>query len=539
MIFSTFALNEAEGALLAHSHRVPGRMLKKGTLLDATAIAALREAGITQVIAAKLDPGDLLENPSADRLATLLTAPLLHRTQAATGRVNLVAEAAGLLRVEAAAIDRINTVDEALTVATLPDYAVVAPGDMVATIKVIPFAVAAEVQTRVENAAQSGAFTLHPFTHRRVGLVVSEFGTMKQSVYAGTVAATQGRVAGLGGTLLPALRCPHEETAIAAALDQLRQAGAEILLVAGASATVDRRDVGPAAIVRCGGEIRHFGMPVDPGNLICIGRIDDIPALVLPGCARSPKLNGIDWVLQRLFAGLDVGPAEIMRMGVGGLLKDTEARPLPRARATATPRVAAIVLAAGRSSRMAPRHKLLIPGADGRAMVARVVDNILASAARPVLVVTGHRADEVRAALAGRDVRFVHADRHADGLAESLKSGLAALPDAASAALICLGDMPLVQGPALDRLIAAYDPDEGRTIVVPVHDGQQGNPVLWDRSYIEEMQTLTGDTGARSLLRRHVENIAEVAMGDDAVLRDFDTVESLASLPPRLRPELA
>jgi molybdenum cofactor cytidylyltransferase len=344
MIFASFPLDEVEGALLAHSHRVGKRMLKKGTLLDAQAVAELREAGFSEVIAAKLDPGDLLENPSADGLATLLTAPGLRRNPAATGRVNLVAEATGLLRVDAAAIDRINLVNEALTVATLPDYAVVAKGDMVATIKVIPFAVPSDVQARVEDAARAGAFTLHPFAHRRVGLVVSEIGTMKQSVYAGTISATQDRVEALGGTLLPALRCQHEETSIAAALAQLRAHGAEILLVAGASATVDRRDVGPAAIVRCGGEIIHFGMPVDPGNLICVGRIGDIPALVLPGCARSPKLNGIDLVLQRLFASLPVGAAEAMRMGVGGLLKDTEMRPLPRARATATPRVAAIKL---------------------------------------------------------------------------------------------------------------------------------------------------------------------------------------------------
>jgi len=295
---------------------------------------------------------------------------------------------------------------------------------------------------------------------------------------------------------------------------------------------VDRRDVGPEGIVAAGGEIRHFGMPVDPGNLICLGAIGPRPALVLPGCARSPKLNGIDWVLARLFAGIAVTGPDVMRMGVGGLLKDTDARPLPRARATARPRVAAIVLAAGASTRMAPRHKLLVEGPDGRPMVARVVDHIVASPARPVIVVTGHRDAEIRAALAGRDVRFVYAEHHAAGLAESLKAGLAALPEEAVAALICLGDMPLVEATDISRIIAAYDPDEGRLIVVPTHDGQPGNPVLWDRGFIPEMMQLTGDTGARALLRRHADAIAEVAMDTDAVLRDFDTPESLAQHTP-------
>lgn len=530
MKFAAFPLDAAEGALIAHSRRVGGRMLKKGTLLDAVAIAGLREAGVAEVIAARLDPGDLLENASADGLADRLEAVGLRRNAATTGRVNLIAETAGLLRVDAEAIDRINLVDEALTVATLPDYAVVAPGDMVATIKVIPFAVASDVQTRVEAAAEGGAFTFHAFRPLKVGLVLSEISTLKDSIVTGTIEVTRRRVEGFGGTLLPPRRCQHAEATIAEALMQLRAEGADILLVSGASAVVDRRDVGPAGIVRAGGEIMHFGMPVDPGNLICLGHIDGLPALVLPGCARSPKLNGIDWVLARLFAGIPVGPRDVMRMGVGGLLKDTEVRPLPRAHATARPRVAAIVLAAGQSSRMAPHHKLLVEGPDGRAMVARVVDHILSSAARPVLVVVGHREDEIRAALAGRNVRFVHAERHAEGLAESLKAGLAALPEDAAASLVCLGDMPLVPGPAIDRILAAYDPDEGRSIVVPTHDGAFGNPVLWDRRYIPEMMQLSGDSGARSLLKRHMDAVAEVPMNDDGVLRDFDTPESLAAL---------
>jgi molybdenum cofactor cytidylyltransferase len=216
-------------------------------------------------------------------------------------------------------------------------------------------------------------------------------------------------------------------------------------------------------------------------------------------------------------------------MGVGGLLKDVTARPLPRARATAGRNVAAVVLAAGRSSRMAPRHKLLVEDGAGRTMIARVVDAALASRARPVLVVTGHRAPEVEAALAGRPVRFVPAADFAEGLAASLRAGLAALPATVSGAVILLGDMPLVGAETIDRLIDAYDPDEGRSIVAPVHDGQWGNPVLWDRRYVPAMMALTGDTGARGLLRQHADAVSELP-ADAAVLQDFDTPESLQAL---------
>jgi len=545
VIFGAFPLDDALGAVLAHGHRLPDRMLRKGTVLDAAALAALRAAGRAEVIAAKLEPGDVAENEAAARLAAALGAPGLAAGRAGTGRVNLHAEIAGLLRVDASRVDFFNLQHEALTVATLPDYSPVAARDMVATIKVIPFAVPGAVLDRVEAASRDGgaALTLHPFRPLRVGLALSELPGLKESVTAGTIEATRSRVSGLGGTLLTPLTCPHEADAIAAALRQLLTAGAQIVLVAGASATVDRRDVGPEGVVRAGGDIIHFGMPVDPGNLICIGQIGDVPALVLPGCARSPKANGIDWVLSRLFAGLPVGPAEVMRMGVGGLLKDTDVRPLPRAKAAASPRpepkraaVAAVVLAAGTSSRMAPYNKLLVADRSGKPMVCRVVDNVLSSGARPIVVVTGHRSDDVRAALGNRPVQYVYANDFATGLSASLKTGIAALPDEAAAALVCLGDMPLVTGRMLDRLIEAWDPDEGRAIVVPTHQGRVGNPVLWSRAFFRDILDLDGDSGARSLLRRHEEKVAEIEIGDDAILRDFDTVESLATLPQHLRP---
>ena len=535
MIFGRFSLDDALGTVLAHSHRLADRVLKKGVVLDASAIDALRLAGRLEVIAARLEPGDVAENESADRLAQAFDAPHLSRRRAATGRSNLHAERDGVLRVDGAVVDAVNLASEALTVGTLADYAVVAAGDMVATIKVIPFAVPGAVLDQARRLALAGpALRLHPFRPFVVGLVVCELPGLKQSVIDGTIMATAGRVAALGGTLMPALRCVHAEAPIADSLLRLQESGAELLLVAGASATVDRRDVGPAGVVAAGGEIVHFGMPVDPGNLICVGRIGGRYALVLPGCARSPKLNGIDWVLQRIFAGLPLEAADIMRMGVGGLLQDTRARPLPRAKAVAAPAtVAAVVLAAGMSSRMAPLNKLLVAGADGKTMLARVVDAVLSSRARPVIVVTGHRAAEIQAALAGRPVTFVQAVDFADGLSASLKAGVAAVPAGVAAAVVCLGDMPMVTGRMIDRVIDAH---VDRAIVVPTHAGAGGNPVLWDRIYFKDIMGLAGDAGARSLLRSYPDRVVEVELGDDAVVRDFDTVDSLAGLPRKFRP---
>jgi molybdenum cofactor cytidylyltransferase len=237
-----------------------------------------------------------------------------------------------------------------------------------------------------------------------------------------------------------------------------------------------------------------------------------------------------------------------MKMGVGGLLKEIDTRPLPREKAPATPQtgiaprsaptIAAVVLAAGRSRRMAPHNKLLVADRTGKAMIARVVDNVLSSNARPILVVTGHQVEQVQHALGGRPVRFVHAEDYAEGLSASLKAGIAAVPEDCAAAVVCLGDMPLVTGRMIDRLLSHYDPDEGRLIVLPTFRGKQGNPMLWDRRFFPEILQISGDSGARFLLTKHMEAVVEVEMADDAVLRDFDTTESLATLPQRLRPEL-
>ncbi len=549
MKFGPVPLDEARGAIMAHSQRVGERMIRKGAVLDEGALLALREAGRNEVIVARLEPGDVPEDIAADRLAEPLISPLLARTRAATGRVNLTAEAPGLLRVNTAMVNRLNTIDESITLGTLPDYSVVAPRDLVATVKIIPFAVSGTVLTVAEALVrQAGSpLTLHPFRHLKVGLVVTELPGLKDSVTEKTIAATEQRVTQLTGTLLPPLHTPHQEAPIGRALETLVEQGADLLLVVGASAVVDKRDVGPMGIVQAGGAILHVGMPVDPGNLICLGRIGTRPALVLPGCARSPKLNGIDFVLSRLFADLPMGPGEIMRMGVGGLLKEIDVRPLPREKAPATPRVgaaprsaptiAAVVLAAGRSRRMAPHNKLLVADRTGKPMIARVVDNVLSSHARPILVVTGHQAEQVQHALGGRPVRYAHAEDYAEGLSASLKAGIAAVPEECAAAIVCLGDMPLVTGRMIDRLLSAYDPDEGRLIVLPTYRGKQGNPMLWDREFFPEIMDVSGDSGARFLVGQHIEAVAEVEMADDAVLRDFDTTESLSTLPQRLRPE--
>ena len=547
MIFGDTPLGEAEGAILAHSVRLGSIGFKKGRRLSAEDLAALGRAGIETVTAARLEAGDVPEDAAAGAVAAAILGEGLSASAAFTGRANLVVGRRGVLVVERARLDALNRVEEAITVATLMPFELVEPRQMAATVKVIPFAVPGEALERCLAAARAGPGPLvrvAALRPRPVGLVQTSLAGMKESLLDKTKAAVDARLAALDCAPADELRCAHGEAEVARAIETLIGRGAEMVLVSGASAIVDRRDVVPAGILRAGGAIDHFGMPVDPGNLILIGHIEATPVLGLPGCARSPKVNGFDWVLQRLIADLAVGRDEVMGMGAGGLLKEIPARPLPRAAAVEAveapaaaaaraPRIAAVVLAAGQSRRMGPANKLLAE-VDGKAMVAHAVEQALASRAAPVVVVTGHQRKAVEAALHGLDVQFVHNPDYARGLSASLHRGLAAVPGEAEGVVVCLGDMPRVEAAAIDRLIAAFDPLEGRAVCVPTWGGKRGNPVLFARRFLAEMQEIEGDTGARHLIGEYPEVVCEVAMDEtgagQGVLVDVDTPEALAAL---------
>jgi len=192
-------------------------------------------------------------------------------------------------------------------------------------------------------------------------------------------------------------------------------------------------------------------------------------------------------------------------------------------------RIAAVVLAAGQSRRMAGTNKLLVEVA-GAPIVVRVVDATLNSRADPVIVVTGFEAAALAAALGDRPVILVHNTDFASGLSSSLRCGIEAVPDSVDGVLVCLGDMPRLTAAHLDRLIDAFDADVGRAICVPVHNGQRGNPVLWARRYFGEILALRGDVGARRLLEAHADGVFRVSMDDDAVLADVDEPEDLRGL---------
>jgi molybdenum cofactor cytidylyltransferase len=535
MKFGAVAPKDARGATAVHTIRQGDLVLKKGTLIGPAEIAALEAAGIKDVVVAQLEPDDVSEDVAAAEIAKKVAGPGVHIDRAFTGRANLFAQVPGVLVVDKDAIDRLNRVDEAITFATLAAFKPVVAGEMIATVKIIPFAVAKSARDAALAGVKQPLLRVAPYRIRKVGVVSTLLPGLAPKVIEKTLKITAERLAPAGATIVAERRVPHERAALARALDEVLKAGAELAIVFGASAIADRRDVIPAAVELIGGKVEHFGMPVDPGNLLMIGDADGRPVLGAPGCARSPKENGFDWVLMRLLAGLPVPREDITGLGVGGLLMEIVTRPQPRTEPAPEKgrAIAAVVLAAGRSSRMGGPNKLLAE-IGGKPLVRIVVDAVLASRARPVIVVTGHQRDKVEAALAGLPVKFVHNPHFADGLGTSLKAGIAALPAEADGAIVCLGDMPQVDAALIDRLIGAFDPDHGALVVLPTIDGKRGNPVVWSRRFFPDLMAVEGDVGARYLIGRYTEAVAEVPLTGTAALTDVDTPEALEAVRAEL-----
>lgn len=527
MIFGEIPVAEAEGARLAHGVRAEGLSLRKGHVVAADDQAALVAAGVATVIAVRLEEGDLGEDEAAGLIAAAIVPDHLSFTPPATGRINLHATANGLFVADRAAIDRFNRVDPAITIATLPDHASVAAGDMVATIKIIPLAVPEALARRAAAAlAASRTLEVKPFVAHRVGLVATELPALKASVMDKTRRLLEQRLHPSDSWLTGERRVPHQPAALAAAI---RQAAGEndLVVVFGASAVTDANDVIPAAIRAAGGAVVHVGMPVDPGNLLVLGQIGAVPVLGAPGCARSPKENGFDWILARIFAGEKPGSREITGMGVGGLLAEIPSRPQPREqRAPERPlAVTALVLAAGRASRMKGDHKLLATF-DGKALVRRSVEAALAARPARVLVVTGHRADEVEAELAGLTVDILRNPDHAQGMSTSLRAGVSALSPGCDGIVVMLADMPHVTGADVRQLLDAFATAGGHAIVRAVSGGKRGNPVVLPRTTFSAILQLEGDVGARHIVESAGLDVVDVEIGEAAHV-DVDTPEAV------------
>jgi molybdenum cofactor cytidylyltransferase len=335
--FGPVPLTEAVGKILGHNVTgADGRpLLRKGRPLCPEDVDALRALGRSSVYVAEPGPSDVGEDEAARRLAAAAMGPGLRLVGPHAGRANLLATGLGLFRVDSERLLRLNGHD-GVTVATRSTHAVVRPGQVVATVKVIPYALPAMTVEAVEAVAGEAGPVLRVdvLEPRRVALLLSGSGPARERVLRDFVPPLRARIEALGSTLAAAEFVPLEdeagEAALATALVRAAEAGAGLILLAGETAIVDRHDIAPRALERAGGEVVCFGAPVDPGNLLLLGRMGSLPVMGAPGCSRSPRENVVDALLPRLLAGDQLTRADVVGLGHGGLLEDVPERGAPR-----------------------------------------------------------------------------------------------------------------------------------------------------------------------------------------------------------------
>jgi molybdenum cofactor cytidylyltransferase len=334
MRFGPVPLSEAEGKVLAHNlvGRDGRKLFNKGHVLTADDVQALRELDLTSVVAAGLDSNDLSENEAARRVGNAIAGHGVRVVAPGVGRANLIAEARGPLRINVPLLERLNNIDEGITIATLREHTLVHPGQLLTLVKIIPFGIPAARVLDVETVTRDAApvISIRPLRTCSVALIISGPDSARQRLLDDFCGPVNHRVQALGSTLEEVMYVSHTIPAVATALHRQSQAGRDLILLAGISAIIDRQDVVPSALHEAGGTITHFGVPVDPGSLLMLGYIGGIPVVGAPGCIKSLKTNVIDWVLPRLLAGERLTRADLVVMGHGGLLDDISERPMPR-----------------------------------------------------------------------------------------------------------------------------------------------------------------------------------------------------------------
>jgi len=499
LIFGSIPIDQALGKILAHSYQTSEGRIRKGQILNETQVTALQNEGLTHIIGATLTTDDAHEDTAAMAIAKALAGVNTRLGLAATGRVNIHATADGMLMLHAEDIHRVNVINESITVATLlPDGFVVA-GQIIATVKIIPYGIQNSVLSSVLDAIGSG-LSVHAIQAKRACLIQTLLPSMNNKVMEKTRRVTENRLLQRRTSLVSEQRPAHSTDAVSRALDQAQTANPDWILIFGASAISGRL-----------------------GNAIVVG---------MPGCARSARYNGIDKVLDRLACGVSIDNEWVARLGVGGLLKEMVDRPQPRVVPKAKPLVSALVLAAGSSTRFGADNKLFAKS-QGKTLIHHVLQSIAKSHVADITIVTGYQHKKLEQAV--RDLSYekiqniVYNDAYKTGMASSVVRGFSALIDS-DAIVVCLADMPKVSSHVINSLVHAFLQNPDKAIYIPMYKGQRGNPVLVAKRLFDSVLGLEGDTGARALANQFSDSTLEVKTDDHGVRQDVDTTQDLQAL---------
>ena len=523
---------------LAHSCRIGQRRVAKGTQIDAHLIEQLQTADIHTITVAQLDAADVHEDAAAQELALALSGTHVAASTARTGRVNLHADTEGLFLYSRDMLLALNAVDERITCATLDENRWVTKGRMLATIKIIPYAVPREQLEKVlgivNNACQR--LSVHAARPKTVALIQTRLPSLKESVLDKTFEVTRQRLQQRGSLLLLERRCEHTTQALGTTIEEVMQHAPDYLMIAGASAISDRADVIPQSIENAGGSVQRFGIPIDPGNLLLLAEIDGTSIIGAPGCARSPKDNGLDRVLDRLVCELPVHNEWLNSLSIGGLLDEDVTRPALRREVSpvrtsdAQMQIGALVLAAGHAQKGASKKQPLsikspLDAWQGTPIVKHVFRQLDQTAFERVVVVTGQNDSEI-AALSSQDTsqntsqharKLINNPDWEKGLGYSIAAGVKQLLDC-DAVMVFLGNTPPASRSTVEQLQQYYLAHPTTRMLVPTYEGKTGNPVLISNVFFDSLLALRGDSGARFIQRCYPDSVQYLAVDDPLVI---------------------
>ena len=531
MKIKNLAPQDSIGVVLAQTYNLPGKIISKGTFVTNEVVGYFKTGNVKTILCAVPEEGDIHEDEAAEAISSAIDKNHIYADKASTGRVNFKSQSLCLVRYDRDFIKEVNLVDESIAFSIVEHNQLLAEGDLIATLKIIPFFMQKKYVDRViKMLTKDQLFKIHNLKKKEVTLIQTCFEWQKKSIFTATSNVTKARLEALGCSLKKEKLINHDYDTLRAIIRSSVKNEPEILLVSGATAITDRSDYIPKAILSEGGEIIQYGLAVDPGNLLLIGKVGNTTVIGMPGCARSPKLNGFDWVLQLLMADIPINREELADMGAGGLLMEIASRPLPRALAKSVSKhekkVMGVILAAGNSTRMGKDNKLLSYIGDAP-LIRNTAIEMLKSDLDSCSIVLGYQSDKVADVIKDLNVNLILNPLWKEGQASSLRAAINTLDSTYSDLLIMLGDLPGIKSSHINSIIEEHLLTDNRksNITIPSFKGQKGNPVIWGRSFFHDLSNLEGDVGGRTLFSEHPAAINILEMNDPWVVKDADTPE--------------
>lgn len=522
---------ESQGYILFHSVFINKGRIRKGKIINANDIKLMSASGIEELYVGSMEKGEIDENSASRIIGQAILSDNFSMSPTFSGKTNITSKYDGLFEIKENNVRKLNEISSNIAISSLNNHDIVYRGDHVLSVKSISYAIKySDVNNIVSFLSNENLINLKEFKPLKFGIIYSHSINEKNTLIAKTKKSIETRIRDYNSSIMFECTTNHDFNSLKESIKKLSLMDLDVVLLFLSSSVSDYNDIVPQIIIQLGGKITSFGMPVDPGNLTLSATLGKTNLIAAAGSARSDALNGLDWHLNCLHAGVVVNEKMVNSLGVGGLLKDIDfaikRKKISKTIMTKKANIAAVVLSAGQSKRMGEKNKLLLK-VNGKSIIKNYIDNITKSNISEVIVVTGHESEDIMLELKNYNLKFVFNEKYKDGLSTSLRAGIKSLGKKIDAVMICLPDMPLIGIYEINKLIEFYNPSIGNEICIATSNQQRGNPVLWDKSYFNELMNIKGDKGGRDLLSNFLDKSVEVDLGE-AVAFDIDTNGSYA-----------